>query len=182
MGDWYYYVQNALVDHCYIKGTGGETHGTTGSGTGVQQSLVVDSKIEGTSNVSGIGKGQSSSLCHVTVKNTVIKGSGDYIGGIFSNTSAQESAYDAAVIGCTIEGTGTTSKGIGGIVGRNEGTGAASCYFVVNDTTVKGVTGVGGIVGIAIGGSYNYINCNATVEATGSGAGAFARYPLRLLF
>lgn len=174
MGDWYYYVQNALVDHCYIKGTGGETHGTTGSGTGVQQSLVVDSKIEGTSNVSGIGRGQSSSLCHVTVKNTVIKGSGDYIGGIFSNTSAQEGAYDAAVIGCTIEGTGTTSKGIGGIVGRNEGTGAPSCYFVVNDTTVKGVTGVGGIVGIAIGGSYNYINCNATVEATGSGAGAFA--------
>ena len=74
------------------------------------------------------------------------------------NTSAQEGISQVAVVGCTVQGTGATSMGVGGIAGRNEGTGTAASFFVVNNTKVKGVTGVGGITGIAIAGRYTYMN------------------------
>lgn len=173
-GSWYATIKRTIVDKCFIKGTGDTTSGIDSNALGVEACLVKDSVIKGTSYVSGIGRGQSSALIHVAVENTKIEGSGDYIGGIFGYTSAQQGAYDVAVVGCEIIGNGTTSTGIGGYAGRNEGSGQTNTFVTVNDTVIKGATGVGGIVGIGIGGTYNFVNCDAKVEATGSAAGSFA--------
>lgn len=174
IGSWWTRIDDAMVYRSYIKGTGSYTMGIIQSGAKVNRALVKESVITGTSYVAGISNGQSGGIYYSSVVDSTVEGSGNYIGGIMGNTSAQEGISQVAVVGCTVQGTGATSMGVGGIAGRNEGTGTAASFFVVNNTKVKGVTGVGGITGIAIAGRYTYMNCNADVEATGSAAGAFA--------
>ena len=85
--------------------------------------------ITGTSYVAGISNGQSGGIYYRSVVDSTVEGSGNYIGGIMGNTSAQEGSQ-VAVVGCTVQGTGATSMGVGGIAGRNEGTGTAASFFL----------------------------------------------------
>ncbi len=172
---WYNTASQCVVDHCYVNGAKENTGGIVSSSVSVQNSIVRDSVISGTSNVGGITGSRNNSTVRCAVENTTVEGSGDNIGGIIGgSTDYQMSVYSDAVTGCVIRGTGSSSSGVGGIVGKTDGTSTDDSRFTVSNTKVTGATGVGGIVGITYGGKYSWINCDAEVEATGSGAGSFA--------
>lgn len=88
----------------------------------VNRALVKESVITELPTLPVFQTGRVAGIYYSSVVDSTVEGSGNYIGGIMGNTSAQEGISQVAVVGCTVQGTGATSMGVGGIAGRNEGT------------------------------------------------------------
>lgn len=165
-GGWYMRIQDSEVVHADIR-SNTNLGGITGNYCYNLRNRVEDCKIRGTSTIGGIEAASGAIGEEVTVVGCTIEGSGDKIGGIVGS-HGNDSIRGAIVADCTVSGTTSSSKWIGGVAGTAD----RPIYNIdVIRTTVSGGTMVGGLAGRAEGHNYYRCSIDADVSATVSKAG-----------
>ena len=135
-------IENITANNIKVKGIN-QVGGIIGNGTGAKNITATDITVEGNSNVGGVVGNTvfMANSSYNVIKNSTIKGNGNYIGGI-GGTYAGGRAN--RVENCNIEGT-SNSKCIGGAYG-NIWNGIQDVAVINTNINVDGDT-IGGIVG-----------------------------------
>ena len=135
-------IENITANNIKVKGIN-QVGGIIGNGTGAKNITATDINVEGNSNVGGIVgiTGYMANSSYNVIKNSTIKGNGNYIGGI---AGVYSGGFANRVENCNIEGT-SNSKYVGGAYGRvlNTITGIAviNTNINVDGDTIGGITG-----------------------------------------
>ncbi|MDR1691949.1 MAG: type II secretion system GspH family protein, partial [Oscillospiraceae bacterium] len=138
----------------YAGGVAGAVSRTASISNAVATGLDID----GNNNIGGIAGSTNGPISNVSVYNSNISGTVEYIGGITGNAGDSRSIIDGAIVqNSIIEGTFTTNRFIGGIAGKSI-TAVRNTTFISSEESeesealvpVKAVStsdSVGGIIG-----------------------------------
>ena len=196
---------NIEADDVHVTSTGGSCHGILYGGGSCSNSTIKNSSVSGNNQVGGVAGINGHYIASwVTVDNCEISGN-QYVGGIYgdSNRTTTSSYVSNSIISgknvsslCVGGLVGLMNSGIlrdsgiyhstitnlgdntGGIIGKTEG--SYVNYNAILDCVITGNNYVGGVVGtnniITVGRNLNNNTIQATINATGSGAGGVMGY------
>lgn len=149
------------ISNLYINGDG-NGHALFGTLTGVVNNLTVDGTVSGNNFVAGI----AAKNCYL-VSNCVFKGTASGRNRDSLDIGGVVGVNGCLVTGCRNEGTVTTGKQIGGVVGRSQRGSVLLCH---NYGRVVNSDCGGGVVGYAVTGStVMYCNNYGSVEEDAPG-------------
>ena len=139
----------------------------------VNNVIVDNADIIGVSWIGGVSS-NISSRSNLIVKNSHIRGSGNYIGGL-SGTAGN--FHDAYVIETIVEGTSSNSKNVGGLLGNLYNSGKDS--GIINSSIISLGDNVGGLIGLfseeSVAGGNNMFVIDSEIIGVNN-VGGFAGY------
>lgn len=164
-------ITNVTIENSNITGQN-YTGGVSGTGSG-RYFYSKNNQVTGASQVGGVF-GSTSYSEFLKTEDGIIKGNGSYIGGIAGNASSN--CQRSRVLNTQVEGTSTTSNGVGGVIGLNSAGGTTN--FQVENTSVKSKgSNVGGVIGQDTGVENRYANTgyiyNVIVEGATNVGGVY---------
>lgn len=191
------------ADDVHVISTGGTNHGILYGYGGCSNSTIKNSSVDGYNQVGGMSGSSSYDVSQVVVENSEVFGN-QYVGGISGNSGRVIDS--STVFNSTISGENLDSLYVGGLAGnagneiRNSGvyhsriinlgnytggvlgrtTGSNIYKNSVQDCVIFGNNYVGGVLGGNTETSHprtlRYNTVQATINATGSGAGGIIGY------
>lgn len=196
---------NIEADDVHVTSTGGSGHGILYGFGGCSNSTIKNSSVDGYDRVGGVaGLNNYYIASWITVDNCEISGN-QYVGGIYGDSNQNtmssyvsnsiisgknvSSLYVGGLVGLMTSGilrdsgiyhSTITNLGnnTGGIIGKTEG--SYMNYNAILDCVITGNNYVGGVVGTnnitTVGRHINNNTIQATINATGSGAGGVMGY------
>ncbi|MBE6737849.1 MAG: hypothetical protein E7566_04255, partial [Ruminococcaceae bacterium] len=136
--------------------------GNLNAGAYISDVHITNSYIKAKSNSAFIAGDNYATISGCTVTDSVITGTGNYIGGI-----AGYSSTAGCIVECFNESTVAGGAYVGGIAGDNHGgAGIYNCYNTGDVSSSGGYCG--GITGYNTGSGSNVMNCYTTGAVTGS--------------
>ncbi len=191
------------ADDVHVTSTGGTFHGILYGSGGCSNSTIKNSSVDGYSQVGGIaGYNSAYDISQVIIENSQVSGN-QYVGGIYGN--GYRSISYSYIINSEISGKNSTSTYVGGFLGIGGGNvfnsgiyhsnivnpgnytggitgGEASSIYLnsIQDCVISGNNYVGGLIGMTdgvnAGRTFRDNTIQATINASGSGAGGILGY------
>ena len=162
-------IQDIYVKDIKVKGNQ-NVGGFGGNVLNLNDIEVDNAQVEGNKNVGGI-QGNNGSIWNSKIKNSVVKATGDYVGGV--SGVADWSYYNLVAINVHVYTTGNYAGAIAG----NLGTSTSSLYNIyAKDCTVESNSYAGGIFGSFTEGNIYKTYNNSKVTTTNHTAGGIIGY------